>query len=128
MPSNKMSNEDHNPATLFIKNLKVRCIIGVNSDEREREHEICLQLFLWTDIAQASRSDRVEDALDYSTLYKEVAQNVERSKFFLIERLAYEVATICLQHPLTRKVKVILEKTGALRQAESAGIELLLEK
>jgi FolB domain-containing protein len=123
-----MNNEEQIPATLFIKNLKVNCIIGVNSDERERKQEVRMQLLLWTDIAKASRSDNVEDALDYSKIYKEVVERVEHSTFFLIERLAYEVAAMCLQHPLTHKVKVILEKVGALEKAESAGIELVLEK
>jgi FolB domain-containing protein len=123
-----MSNEEHIPATLFIKNLTVTCIIGVNEDEREREQEIRMQLFLWTDIAKAIRSDNVEDALNYSSIYKEVVKRVEHSRFYLIERLAFEVATVCLQHPLTLKVKVVLEKIGALEKAESSGIELVLEK
>ena len=123
-----MSNEEHIPATLFIKNLKVRCIIGVNTYEREHEQEIRMQLFLWTDIAKASRSDNLEDALDYRAIYDEVVRRVEHSKFYLIERLAYEVATICLQHPLTRKAKVVIEKIEALEKAESSGIELMLEK
>jgi FolB domain-containing protein len=128
MRSKMMSNEEHIPATLFIKNVTVRCIIGVNASEREHEQEIRMQLFLWTDIAKASRSDNVEDALDYSAIYKEVVKRVEQSTFYLIERLAYEVATMCLQHPLTRKAKVVLEKIEALEKAESAGIELVLEK
>lgn len=123
-----MNNEEHIDATLFIKNLTVKCVIGVNPYEREREQEIRMQLFLWTDIAKASRSDNLEDTLDYSAIYKKVVQRVEHSKFYLIERLAYEVATICLQHPLTRKAKVIVEKVEALEKAESAGIELTLEK
>jgi len=123
-----MSNERHIVATLFIKNLKVTCIIGTDKYEREHEQEICMQLLLWTDIAKASRSDNLEDALDYRAIYDEVVRRVEHSKFYLIERLAYEVATICLQHPLTRKAKVIVEKVGALEKAESSGIELVLEK
>ena len=123
-----MNNEQHIPATLFIKNLTVRCIIGVNPYEREHEQEIRMQLFLWTDIARASRSDNLEDTLDYSALYKEVVSRVEHSRFYLIERLAYEVATLCLGHPLTHKVKVVIEKVEALEKAESSGIELVLEK
>ena len=123
-----MSNKEHVPATLFIKNLTVRCIIGVNTYEREHEQEIRMQLFLWTDIAKASHSDNLEDALDYSAIYKEVVERAEHSKFYLIERLAYEVATICLQHPLTHRAKVIVEKVEALEKAESSGIELVLEK
>ncbi|HWY33043.1 MAG TPA: dihydroneopterin aldolase, partial [Nitrosopumilaceae archaeon] len=78
-----MSNEDHIVATLFIKNLKLTCIIGVDTYEREHEQEICMQLFLWTDIAKASRSDHLEDALDYRTIYNEVVERVEHSKFYL---------------------------------------------
>jgi FolB domain-containing protein len=123
-----MNNEEQIEATLFIKNLTVACIIGVNPYEREHEQEIRMQLFLWTDIAKASRSDNLEDTLDYSALYKEVVKRVEHSNFYLIERLAYEVATICLQHPLTRRAKVVIEKIGALEKAESSGIESVLEK
>jgi FolB domain-containing protein len=123
-----MNNEEHIDATLFIKNLKVTCIIGTDKYEREHEQEICMQLYLWTDIAKASRSDNLEDALDYRAIYDEVVRRVEHSKFYLIERLAFEVATICLQHPLTCKAKVVIEKIGALEKAESSGIELVLEK
>ncbi len=123
-----MSNKQQILATLFIKNLKVTCIIGADKYEREHAQEICLQLFLWTDIAKASRSDNLEDALDYRAIYDEVVRRVEHSKYYLIESLAYEVATICLQHPLTHKAKVVVEKIGALEKAESSGIELLLEK
>ena len=123
-----VGNKEHIPATLFIKNLKVTCVIGVNPDERVRQQEIRMQLFLWTDMAKASRSDNLEAALDYRTIYKEVVKRVEHSTFYLIERMVYEVATICLQYPLTQKVTVILEKIGALKKAESAGIELTLEK
>ncbi len=100
-----MSNEAHLPATLFIKNLTVTCILGVNSDEREHEQEIRMQLFLWTDIAQASRSDQLEDTLDYSAIYKEVVKRVEHSEFYLLERLALEVATIVLAAPANAQSK-----------------------
>jgi len=123
-----MSNEQHMLATLFIKNLKVTCIIGTDKYEREHEQEVCLQLLLWTDITKASRSDNLEDALDYRAIYDEVVRRVESSKFNLIESLAYEVAKICLQHPLTLKAKVIVEKIRVLEKAESSGIELMLEK
>jgi FolB domain-containing protein len=123
-----ISNEHNSIATLFIKNLKVSCIIGADKSEREHKQEICMQLFLWTDIAKACRSDNLEDALDYREIYDKIVRRVESSEFYLIESLAYEVAKICLQHPLTHKAKVIVEKVGALEKAESSGIELMLEK
>jgi D-erythro-7,8-dihydroneopterin triphosphate epimerase len=123
-----MGNEEHIPAMLFLKNVQVSCFLGVHADEQEHEQEVRMQLYFWTDIAKASHSDSIEDALDYSAIYKDVVKHVEHAHFSLIERLAYEVATICLQHPLTFKVKVVLEKMGALKKAESSGIEVTLEK
>jgi D-erythro-7,8-dihydroneopterin triphosphate epimerase len=123
-----MSNEHNISASLFIKNLKVACIIGTDKSERENKQEICMQIFLWTDIAKATSSDNLEDALDYREIYDGIVRRVENSRFYLIESLVYEVAKICIQHPLTRKAKVIIEKVGALEKAESSGIELVLEK
>jgi FolB domain-containing protein len=124
-----MTNNKHDiVATLFIKNLRVTCIIGADKYEREHKQEICMQIFLWTDIAKACSSDNLEDALDYREIYDDIVKRVENSRFYLIESLAYEVAKICIEHPLTRKAKVIIEKVGALEKAESSGIELVLEK
>ena len=49
---------------------------------------------------------------------------VENSSFNLIERLADEIAKICLAYHLVKAVQVSIEKPGALRFAKSVGVEI----
>jgi dihydroneopterin aldolase len=50
---------------------------------------------------------------------------VEESNFKLIESLVIGIAQICLKEKKLLKVKVKVEKPGALKHAESAGVEIL---
>jgi len=43
----------------------------------------------------------------------------------LVERLATEIASLCLQHAGVERVKVRVEKPGALRFARSVGVEIV---
>ena len=49
---------------------------------------------------------------------------VENSRFELIETLADAIANLCLKHPLARKVEVSLRKPGAVRLADSVGVDI----
>jgi 2-amino-4-hydroxy-6-hydroxymethyldihydropteridine diphosphokinase len=69
-------------------------------------------------------SDDIDDALNYRTLTKRVIEVVEGSRFFLVERLAAEVAALCLQDPRVECVRVSVEKPGALRFARSVGVQI----
>ncbi len=50
---------------------------------------------------------------------------VEASSFYLVERLAAEIAAICLADTRVEAARVVLEKPGALRFARSVGIEIV---
>ena len=54
----------------------------------------------------AGVSDAFEDAVDYRGVAKAVIGLVETSAFFLVEKLAEEIAAICLQNPKVTKAKV----------------------
>jgi dihydroneopterin aldolase len=41
-----------------------------------------------------------------------------------VERLATEIARVCLEHPGVQRVTVRVEKPGALRFARSVGVEI----
>ena len=109
---------------ILIQDLQVRCIIGVNEDERLRKQDVVINLALTTDLRKAGRSDRIEDAVDYAAVKKEVLALVERSQFFLIEALAEAVADLCLRKPAVAAVTVRVDKPGALSSARSVAVEI----
>lgn len=113
---------------IFIKNLLLRCIIGVNEEERRDKQDVIINISLYGDFKKACSTDNFENAVDYRDITKKVIGLVEKSSFFLVEALAQKIADICLEFPLVEEVEVRVEKPGALRFAESAGVEIRRKK
>jgi D-erythro-7,8-dihydroneopterin triphosphate epimerase len=107
-----------------IKGLFLRTIIGINDDEREHKQDVRINLALTVDTRPAARSDDIKDAVNYRTIAKDVIDVVENSKFFLVERMAEEIARLCLGDRRVEKVRVSIEKPAALRFARSVGVRI----
>jgi len=113
---------------IVIRDLALQCVIGTNPDERVRKQKVVLSIALECDLGPASRSDKLEDTINYKQLKKRIAGMVESSEFFLIERLADRVADMCLQEERVGAVTVSVDKPGALTRARSVAVEIRREK
>jgi FolB domain-containing protein len=109
---------------IFVRDLLVRAIIGINDWEREKKQDVLINLELDRNLRPAAASDDVGDALNYRTLTKAVIAHVETSSYQLVETLAEAIARICLEHGAER-ARVRVEKPGALRFAASVGVEIV---
>ena len=107
-----------------IKDLLLRTIIGINEDERRNRQDVLINIVLHADTRAAGASDEIEDAVNYRTITKRVIKRVEESQFYLVEKMAAEIAAICLEDPRVEAVDVRVEKPGALRFARSVGVEV----
>jgi D-erythro-7,8-dihydroneopterin triphosphate epimerase len=110
---------------ILIRDLRARCIIGINEEERREKQDVVVNLAISADLGTAGRSDRFEDAVDYRDLKKRIVAMVEDSRFLLLEALAEAVADVCLEHPMVSQVQVTLDKPYALRFARSVGVEIV---
>jgi D-erythro-7,8-dihydroneopterin triphosphate epimerase len=113
---------------IHIRDLLVRCVVGVNEEERAKRQDVVLNLVLHADLAEASRSDCIADTVNYKTIRQEIMAAVEPASYRLIERLAAHVAEICLKDPRVQRVEVTADKPGALRFARSVAVELVRER
>lgn len=111
--------------TIRINGLFLRTIIGINDDEREHKQDVLINLALKVDTRPAADSDDIADAVNYRTIAKEVIDLVENSKFFLVERMAEEIARLCLRDPRVERVRVSVDKPAALRFARSVGVSIV---
>ncbi|VAW34715.1 hypothetical protein MNBD_CHLOROFLEXI01-4436 [hydrothermal vent metagenome] len=109
---------------IIIRDLLLRGIIGINPDERVKQQDILINIVAFADIRQAAASDAIEDAVDYKSITKRVISHVEASSDFLVERLVTDLARIVITEFGVERVQVRVEKPGALRFAESVGIEI----
>ena len=110
---------------IFIRDLAIRCIIGVNQDERTEKQDVVINVVLFTDTRKAGQTDILEDSVDYKMVKKAVLSLVENSAFLLIEKLAEEIAKVCLGNSKVQKVNVTVDKPGVLRYARSVAVEIV---
>jgi FolB domain-containing protein len=113
---------------VLIKNLRCRGIIGINPDEREKTQEILLNIVLFADLRKAGESDDIADCVNYRTVAKKAQAHAESAARFTVEALAADLAKLCLAEPGVIKVRVRVEKPGAVRFAESVGVEIERER
>ncbi|MCX6034441.1 MAG: dihydroneopterin aldolase [Chloroflexi bacterium] len=109
---------------ILIQNLRVQGILGVNDWERTTLREIVVNVTLFTDTSRAAQSDDISNCVDYSQVAKEIRSLVEGARRFTVEALAEDIAVSCLSRPGIRKVTVRVEKPGAVKGAESVGVEI----
>jgi len=109
---------------LHIRDIALRCIIGVDDDERREKQNVVITVSLRADLAKACRTDSFEDTIDYRAVKKRIVALVEASQYRLIEALAEAVARACLEFDRVQEVDVTVEKPGALRFARTVAVEI----
>ena len=111
-----------------IRGLQVRAILGINEWERKERQDILISAWLYGDTRKPGASDRIEDALNYRDVAKQILTLGESSSFFLVERLAEEIARLCIREFGVPKVKVKVEKPDAIRHSKSVGVTIERER
>ncbi|HEY3325278.1 MAG TPA: dihydroneopterin aldolase [Planctomycetota bacterium] len=109
---------------IFIRDLALRCVIGLYPDERREKQDVIINISMFTDLREAGTSDNLDASVDYKRVKKNVIAMVEASAFLLVERMAERIAEICLAETRVQKVQVRVDKPGALRFAKSVGVEI----
>jgi len=109
---------------VMIRDLVARGVIGINDWEREKPQEILINLTLFTDLQKAAEEDCIDESVNYRTIAKKVLAHAENAQRLTVEALATDIAKICLATPRVLKVRVRVEKPGAVRFARSVGVEI----
>jgi len=109
---------------IFITDLIARGILGINDWEREKPQEILINLVLFADLHLVGKSDDLHDSVDYRSVSKRVLTHAETAHRLTVEALAADLADLCLEDPRIEKVRVRVEKPGAVRFARSVGVEI----
>lgn len=107
-----------------ISDLVVPCIIGVGEPERARPQNVCINIALWTDASIAGASDGIADTVDYLTVTEQVTALVAAARRHTVEALATDIARAVCQQLRVQRVRVRVEKPGAVPAARSVGVEI----
>jgi FolB domain-containing protein len=108
---------------LHIKDLRIRCIVGVHLHERKAEQDLLVDLDLALDFSAAAASDDLGDTLDYTVLTARLNDWARREKFQLIETMSVHACDWILREwPEVQECRVWIKKPTALPLAQYAGV------
>ncbi len=113
---------------IHIRDLALRCIIGIYPEERTNKQDVVINVTMETDLRKAGQSDDLNDTVDYKAVKLEILSLVENSEFKLIESLAERIAEICLNADGVESATVTIDKPGALRFCKSVAVEITRSK
>jgi FolB domain-containing protein len=115
----------HLMESIFIRDLRAVCIIGINPRERIDPQEIVINIRMDAVLQGACTSDDIADTIDYKGLKDQLLIFCNQSSYFLIERLADEIAQRVLAYsPKVCHVEVCVDKPGALTGARSVAVQV----
>ena len=117
-----------------IRKLQLPVYLGVYAKEQLMPRTVVADIELGLDLSSAAASDALTDTVDYDALVEEIRvfcsadvtpAGSDPRRFALVERLADEIAEICLGFDLRiESVRVTVGKPGAIIGAETVEVEL----
>ncbi len=113
---------------IILDSLEVECVIGIFDWERENEQKVLIDLTLDCDMTLPAKTDDIKDAVDYKAISKEIIALLEPSRFYLIEKMAEEVAKLCLSHKGVERMTVKISKPEAIRGSKNVSVEITRPK
>ncbi|MGC9453255.1 MAG: dihydroneopterin aldolase [Phycisphaerae bacterium] len=105
-----------------IKNLRLRTIVGVYEWEQKVPQEVVVNVELEFDGQPAAESDDLADSVDYKAIKMRLLEEVQNSRYKLLEKLAAHVLEIVLDNDKVLSATVEVDKPHALRFADSVSV------
>jgi 7,8-dihydroneopterin aldolase/epimerase/oxygenase len=109
---------------VFIRDLVLACSIGVHRHERTGTQRVRINL----DMAVRETTGKLNDNLANVVCYEDVADGIRaivgRGHVNLVETLAEDIATLCLEDIRIISVRVRIEKLDVFTDTKSVGVEI----
>ena len=102
-----------------IADLEVDCVIGANSDERDREQAVLISFEIEYGPGGAGR-DELDAAVDYADAAARIRRIARQGRYVLLETLARAVAEDLSRDERVAALTVECRKPGALADAAYA--------
>lgn len=107
---------------IFIQGLKIDTVIGIYDWERKIRQDVVIDLQMSADIESASKTDKIEQTLNYKSICKRLIEYVQNSEFQLVETLAERITQIVVKEFQVDWVKLTLNKGEAVTGAKGVGV------
>lgn len=110
--------------SILIEGLMIPASIGVYEWEQQIKQILILDITLAYDIDQAAHTDDVAFCINYAEVVQSVTQFIAAYTFFLIERVAEDVAQLILNKYDIKEVIVKVSKPNAIPNATNVAVRI----
>lgn len=109
---------------VFLRDFDLDARIGVHPAEQDRPQRVRINLDLAVIEPAEVLNDDLAKVVCYEGMADKIREIVVSGHVGLVETLAERVAAMCLEDLRVRRVRVRVEKLGAIPGASGAGIEI----
>ncbi|MFW6215525.1 MAG: dihydroneopterin aldolase [Alkalispirochaetaceae bacterium] len=100
--------------TVGLRELELRCILGIKEEERLREQRVLVDLAFDYDGEAASRRDDIREAIDYARVVAMVREHLIRQKYKLLEAACAGIIGMLQDaYPLLLTIEIEVRKPDA---------------
>lgn len=109
---------------IYITNLRVNCIIGVNPHERVEEQPLIFNLEFPSDFAGAAQDDDLSWTINYSEVAQEIRTFTREGRFHLLETLARQLATHLCERFELNELTLHIRKPAVIADSDGPAVSL----
>lgn len=112
---------------VFINNMELGCHIGTTEDERAFPQILWISIRIYLSLHRAAETSDLHHTIDYAAVIQHIREHTRPRKYVLVETLANDIATICLESALANSVDIEIKKK-VFEGVEAVGASLHREK
>ncbi|MGE3919672.1 MAG: dihydroneopterin aldolase [Gammaproteobacteria bacterium] len=107
---------------VFVHDLKVMTTVGAYSWEQAIKQTIYIDYELQTDASRASKTDQLNETIDYTAIADRIVEDLADYRCTLVETLAEHIAEIILNEFAVTWLRLTIRKPGIIPAAKEVGI------
>ncbi len=111
---------------IFIKNLRIDCIVGILPEERKYEQPLFIDVALGLDFSDVVKTGDLGQSVDYDHLTNQIIDFIQAKKYLLLETAAVEISDFLFsEHAVIEEAEIKIKKPRALAgRAEYASVRI----
>ena len=101
---------------------------GVYDFEKEQGANFEIDLELFTSLTKSSKSDNIEDTINYEDVYEQVKKSFGSKNYFLLEKLADSISKSIFEEHKIDKLIIRVRKINAPLDGKLDSVEIELKR
>ena len=109
---------------IFIHGLCVNMYAGIYDFEKQKPQRVIINVEIDVSSNKNKEIKNIDDVLSYETICNEIKNICQKQHYDLIETLAEEICTMCLNQKQAQSVTLSIDKPDIIKDTKTVGITI----